>query len=219
MGVIGGVNLKIGAGNYDLSDLGFLSYAFAASDSLRIDGQLSFTSTNSADELLFISAGTLELVQGSSIDFSGDSLGIGSFDSIEIIDVNLHSESEIDVRSLDSIVINNSTFATRGSGADRIHLIAASELAVDNLIFSEQVRQITMEAMTINLSNLNFPAGSTINLNSAYGGIDGVYPNFGSTAVGRVNFIENVKYNSYLLNNRSAFDQYGSSITIGVNGN
>jgi hypothetical protein len=76
-----------------------------------------------------------------------------------------------------------------------------------------------MEAMTINLSNLNFPAGSTINLNSAYGGIDGVYPNFGSTAVGRVNFIENVKYNSYLLNNRSAFDQYGSSITIGVNGN
>ena len=76
-----------------------------------------------------------------------------------------------------------------------------------------------MDAMTINLRNLNFPAGSTINLNSSYGGVDGVYPNFGSSAVGRVNFIENVKYNSHLLNTRLAFDTYGSSINIGVSGN
>jgi hypothetical protein len=98
-------------------------------------------------------------------------------------------------------------------------LVAAADLAIDNLRFSEQVRQITMEAMTINLSNLNFPAGSTVNLNSAYGGIDGVYPNFGSSAVGRVNFIENVRYNSHLLNSRSAFDSHGGAISIGIKGN
>ena len=73
--------------------------------------------------------------------------------------------------------------------------------------------------MTINLKNLNFPSGSSVNLNSAYGGIDGVYPNFGTSAVGRVNFIENVKYNSHLLNNRTTFDTYVASITIGTTGN
>ena len=219
MGVIGGVNLSFSSGDYDLSNLGYLSYAVAASGKLSLQGTLNFTSTTAVDELLFISAETIELASGSSIDFGGNSLGLGSFDSLNIVNVDLHADGEIGVRSLDSIVINNSDFATRGNGADKIHLIAAAELAVDNLRFSEQIRQITMEAMTINLKNLNFPSGSSVNLNSAYGGIDGVYPNFGTSAVGRVNFIENVKYNSHLLNNRTTFDTYGTSITIGTTGN
>ena len=40
---------------------------------------------------------------------------------------------EIGVRSLDSIIIKDSEFATRGSGADLIHLIAAADLSIDNL--------------------------------------------------------------------------------------
>ena len=47
--------------------------------------------------------------------------------------------------------------------------------------------------MTINLSNLNFPAGSSVQLNSLYGGVDGIYPNFGGKQYGRVNFIQNVQ--------------------------
>jgi hypothetical protein len=219
MGIIGGVNIKFSSGDYDLSDLGYVSYAIAASESLTIEGSLGFSSTsNNLDELIFISADTLSVAEGTSIDFSGRSLGLGSFDTIDIINVDLHAEEEIGIRSLDSIVINNSDFATRGSGADFVHLMAAANIELNNLRFSEQVKQITMEAMTINLSNLNFPAGSTVNLNSAYGGIDGVYPNFGSSAVGRVNFIENVKYNSHLLNTRAAFDAYGQTISIGVSG-
>ena len=165
----------------------------AASENLSLVGNLDFTAgTTNIEELFFVSSGSLNIADGSSIGFSGDTLGFGSFESFDIVNVDLHAEGEIGVRSLDSIVINNSEFATRGSGADHIHLIAASDLAVDNLRFSEQVREITMEAMTINLSNLNFPAGSKVSLNSAYGGIDGVYPNFGSIATGRVNFIKNI---------------------------
>jgi hypothetical protein len=218
MGVIGGVNLKFSSGDYDLSDLGYISYAVAASETLTLEGNLDFSSTSNVDELLFISADTLSVVEGSTIDFNGRSLGFGSFDTIDIINVDLHAEEEISIRSLDSIVINNSDFATRGSGADFVHLMAAANIELNNLRFSEQVKQITMDAMTINLRNLNFPAGSTVNLNSSYGGLNGVYPNFGSSAVGRVNFIENVKYNSHLLNSRAAFDAYGQSITIGVSG-
>ena len=101
-------------------------------------------------------------------------------------------------------------------GADFVHLLAANELSIDNLRFSEQVRQIAMEAMTINLQNINFPNGTTVNLNSQYGGINGKYPNFGSKSYGRVNFINNVRYNSNLINSNSSFDQFGSSISIGT---
>jgi hypothetical protein len=219
LGLLGGVNLTFTSGNYDLSNLGYDSLLIAASNNLSVSGSLAVTTTTILDELHFIAGGSLQILEGSSINSSAISLGFGSFDSIEIVNVDLHAEGEIGVRSLDSIIINNSDFATRGTGADHIHLVAAADLAIDNLRFSEQVRQITMEAMTINLSNLNFPAGSAVNLNSAYGGIDGVYPNFGSSAVGRVNFIQNVRYNSHLLNSRSAFDSHGGAISIGIKSN
>ena len=75
-----------------------------------------------------------------------------------------------------------------------------------------------MEAMTINLSNINFPSGSSVNLNSLYGAIDGKYPNFGSTQYGRVNFIQNMMYGSNALTDTSSFDLHGGSITIGTSG-
>ena len=218
-GVLGGVNITFTKGNYDLSKLSYDSLIVASSEDISLSGDISFSSTTSnIEELLFISGASISFAQGTIIDFSGDSLGFGSFDSLEIINVDLHAEDSIGVRSLDSIVIENSEFATRGTGADEIHMIAAADLTIDNLRFSDQVRQITMEAMTINLSNLNFPNGSMVNLNSAYGGIDGVYPNFGSVATGRVNFIKNVQYNSNLINSKASFDQHGAKISIGVLG-
>jgi len=218
-GVLGGVNITFGEGNYDLSKISYNSLIVASSEDISLSGDISFSSaTSNIEELLFISGASINFTQGTIIDFSGDSLGFGSFDSLEIINVDLHAEDSIGVRSLDSIVIENSEFATRGTGADEIHMIAAADLTIDNLRFSDQVRQITMEAMTINLSNLNFPNGSMVNLNSAYGGIDGVYPNFGSVATGRVNFIKNVQYNSNLINSKASFVQHGANISIGVLG-
>jgi hypothetical protein len=218
-GVLGGVNLTFGKGDYDLSKLSYVSLVVASSEDISLSGDISFTSTSSSiEELLFISGASISFAEGTVIDFSGDDLGFGSFNSLEIINVDLHAEDSIGVRSLDSIVIENSKFATRGTGTDEIHMIAAADLTIDNLRFSDQVRQITMEAMTINLSNLNFPNGSIVNLNSAYGGIDGTYPNFGSVATGRVNFIKNVQYNSNLINSQGSFDQHGANISIGVLG-
>ena len=137
-------------------------------------------------------------------------------ESIDVINVDLHAEGEVNLKSLDSLVINDSSMSTSGNGgADFIHLLAASELSVDNLRFSEQVRNIAMEAMTINLSNIAFPSGSTVQLNSQYGGMDGIYPNFGSKLYGRVNFIQNVQYGSSLIDSRVRFDALGGAISIG----
>ena len=135
------------------------------------------------------------------------------------MNVDLKAQGEISVRSLEDLVISNSDFTTtNGFGSDLIHLLAYQQLEIDNLRFSEQVRQITMEAMTINLMNVNFPKDSIVTLNSAYGPLEGKYPNFGSVVYGRVNFVQDVRYNSNLLNSKSTFDQFGSSIYIGSTG-
>ena len=216
-GVLGGRKLKFSAGEYDLSLLSYDELLFASSDSIALNGKIAFGvgQNDVRNELILLSAGGISFGSGTSINYNGEILGFGSFNSMEIIDVNLYAEDEIHARSLDSIVINNSDMETSGRGADFVHLLAYNELAVNNLAFSEQIRQITMEAMTVNLYNLNFPDGSMVKLNSQHGGIDGKYPNFNSSVYGRVNFVENIRYSSNLIMDRPSFDQYGTNVTIG----
>ena len=218
-GVFGGRNIEFNSATYNLSNLNSENLLVAAGGTLSLKGEIDIITKSGIDivsELIFMSLEQLSIAEGSSINYGGETLGFGSLETIDVINVDLFAEGEISLRSLDSLVINDSSMATSGKGgADFVHLLAASELSIDNLRFSEHVRQIAMEAMTINLSNLNFPAGSTVQLNSLYGGVDGVYPNFGNKEYGRVNFIQNVRYNQNLMNSRSTFDQFGGSITIG----
>jgi hypothetical protein len=77
-----------------------------------------------------------------------------------------------------------------------------------------------MEATTVRLSNVNFPASSMVRLNSLKGPIDGKYPNFGTAVpaaaqIGRVNFLKNVSSGGNALLNRQTFDQFGGNISIG----
>jgi hypothetical protein len=218
-GVFGGRNIEFNSATYNLSNLASENLLIAASGKLSLNGEIDIIAKSvegSSAELIFMSLEQLTIQDGSSVKYHGDTLGFGSLESINVMNVDLFAEGEISLRSLDNLVINNSDMATSGNGgADFVHLLAASELAIDNLRFSEHVRQIAMEAMTINLSNLNFPAGSTVQLNSLYGGVDGKYPTFDGKEYGRVNFIQNVRYNQNLMNSRSTFDQFGGAITIG----
>lgn len=217
LGVLGGRNVTVGDGTYDLSLLNFQDILFTSTNQMTLSGELIFNvnDNNPWNSLSFVSASGLSLGKESSISYGGNQLGFGAFDAYEIAEVDLYAMDSISASSLDSIVINNSAMETSGRGSDFVHLLAYNELAVNNLAFSEQIRQITMEAMTINLYNLNFPDGSMVKLNSQYGGIDGKYPNFNSSVYGRVNFVEDIRYSSNLIMDRPSFDQYGTNVTIG----
>ncbi|MBT3638471.1 MAG: hypothetical protein HN531_16185, partial [Opitutae bacterium] len=213
--ILGAKDISFSSGEYALKSTGEVDFLVAASDKLTLTGNVVFNPSSTDSVLILLSAGSIDLSGATSISFGGDELGIGSFDSLEVKNVDLKSDNEISLRSLDSIVINNSKMETSGKGADFVHLLAANELQVNNLRFSESVKRIAMEAMTINLSNVNFPSASTVNLNSLHGGIDGKYPHFNSIQHGRVNFIEKIRYGSHLIMDRAAFDAHGGSITIG----
>jgi hypothetical protein len=218
--ILGGKEISFSGGqtvatNYALASAESVDFLIAASDKLTLTGNVVFNSSSSDSDLILMSAGMVDLSGATSISFDGDELGIGSFDSLEVKNVDLKASNEISLRSLDSIVINNSKMETSGKGADFIHLLAANQIQVDNMRFSESVKRIAMEAMTINLSNVNFPSSSTVNLNSLYGGIDGKYPHFNSIQYGRVNFIEKIRYGSQSVMDRASFDAHGGNITIG----
>ena len=141
-GVLGGRNIEFNAANYDLSNLSSSSLLVAASGTLSLNGDLSFSSSSSKyglSELTFISLERLSISEGSTISLAGESLGFGSLDSIDLLNVDLHAEGEISLRSLDSLVINNADMSTSGNGgADFVHLLAASELSIDRLHFSNK---------------------------------------------------------------------------------
>ena len=213
--ILGGRQISIGSGNYPLASTGAVDFLVASTDKLTLTGNVVFSPSSTASDLILMSAGTLDLSGASSVFFGGDELGIGSFNQLDVKNVSL-SAGEISLRSLDSIVIDNVEMQTTGKGADFVHLLAANELQVNNLRFSESVKQVAMEAMTINLSNVTFPSASSVSLKSLYGGIDGKYPNFNTIMYGRVNFIQQVKSGNHLIMDRAAFDAHGANITIGT---
>ena len=71
-----------------------------------------------------------------------------------------------------------------------------------------------MEAMTINLSNLNFPSGSIVDLRSEYGGIDGIYPTLALQHL--VGLILYKMLNIIALLIQEQLLIHGSNISIGV---
>ena len=213
-------NIVIPNGIYELGALEKSGdYFIATTDKLTLLGNVVFNTPDAEASLILISANSIDLSGASSISYSGEELGIGSFDSLNVENISLKAEGMLSLRSLDSIVLKNAEMITSGKGADFVHVLAANQITADSVAFSSMVKQITMEAMTINLANINFPSGSNVNLNSLYGGVDGKYPNFGTvTQYGRVNFIENMRYGSNLIMNKTNFDQFGSNVLIGTIG-
>jgi hypothetical protein len=212
---LGARDISFSSGQYLLSSSSPSDFLIASTNKMILTGNLVFNSSSPESELILLSAAAIDLSGANSITFGGYSLGMGSFDSLQVKNVDLKSDNEISLRSLDNVVINNVAMETSGKGADFIHLLAANELQVNNLRFSDSVKQIAMEAMTINLSNVNFPSSSSVKLNSLYGGMDGKYPNFNSVLHGRVNFVEQVRYGTNLIMDRTSFDTHGGKITIG----
>ncbi len=117
----------------------------------------------------------------------------------------------------------NDTFTT-GTGKS-LYLRAGDLVQLTDTTFSTSIRSIVIEAATIHLQNIDFNDGSTIALNSKFGGANalgtgtGPYPiflNYGDNATfGRVNF-DNVRYNGNSLHDASAYDAYGVNIKIGT---
>jgi hypothetical protein len=189
----------------------------SASESLNFEGDLTWSEKpEHAARLVVMSAGELTFAKGMTLKSATSDLVIASQKNLVMDGVWMEISQEAAIRGMRDVSLNDV-----GIGVDSMATIkAARNLNVDGLTFSRGVSSIFMEATTIRLSNVNFPASSSVRLNSLKGAIDGKYPNFGTAIpsaeqVGRVNFIQNVSSGGNALNTRQAFDQFGGNISIG----
>ena len=213
-------NLVVTANSQALSPYfgdGASSLILSASEDLDIAGDLNWESPSQEKvRLVMMGAGNLRIQPGSNLNSATSDLVISTREHLSIEQVKLEVAQELAIRSLRDLELKNVTV-----GADALATIKARrDLNVDGLSFNRQVSRIVMEATTMRLSNIDFPALSTVQLNSLKGGIDGKYPNFGSSIpaaeqIGRVNFIENIRSGGNLIMDRANFDQFGRNISIG----
>jgi len=197
-----------------------------SSEDMEIAESVVFSSTDGAGgamkrELSLMAAGRFLIEDGVTLEFADGGLNLGSRETSEFIKVSMEAGGDLNIASLENLVFENSEL--RVGAGDSIHLSAFSELSVNGLQLSDNVREIYMQAITIDLRNIYFPNGSSVMLQSQFGGIDGIYPTFptgdpkdlfGNREVGRVNFIENVGYDKTTIDTRATFDQFRDRIQI-----
>lgn len=153
-----------------------------------------------------------------TITNNGSDFGIGSYDRLELIDLDISTKGNLAIGSLDELKILSTRFDeskefsnenlesvldlnTLSAGTDgqddRVFLYAHNRIAANGLGFGKDVREIYMDAITIDLKNVKFPDASQVLLKSKDG-----YPTFGESArqIGKVNFIKNVYHGKDALN-------------------
>lgn len=152
-----------------------------------------------------------------SIVHQGRHLAIGSGADLNVLNVRLTStDGSVSLATLGNLLVGEFSEITPGD-RENVYLYADRTLTVDRLVFNGNPRDIVMNATTINLSNTDFPLAANVDLRSMNGPINGRFPNFGSSAPGRVNFIENVSRGGNVMFNEATFDQFsGGRINIGT---
>ena len=187
-----------------------------ASDDVLIDGDVTFTNHGHEpmEEALAIGGGGDLVIQNSDLKHDGSNLGLGAGKRVVILKSSIETRDHLGIGSLGDLDIVDSVL-TAGEG-NRVLMYANDNLNVSGLEFSDGLRQVYMDATTINLTDVDFPAGSEVRLVSQLGGLEGKYPNFGFSEAGRVNFIEDVSYGGQenVMMDRDSFDQFGQNISI-----
>ena len=199
-------------------------FSTAASDLVLVSGEELWIQKDFAPQFEEGSNKRVVIMGGESLKVTPN-IQIGSALSDLLISTNsdlllrsttMEAARELVIRGYRDVTINNSSIS-----AQTLAMIKARrDLTIDGLAFKRDVSRIIMEATTMRLSNIDFPALSQVRLNTLKGGVDGRYPNFGrqipsAQQIGRVNFIENVRSGGNLMNDRPSFDLHGKNIEIG----
>ncbi len=176
---------------------------------LTIASGASITASHIGD-LHLVTDGEMRL-NNVSFANSGGQLHLTAGQNLNLTSVAISSITTLDVKAVQNLSIASGSFTgVSSSPSIAANLSAGDTLTVNGTAISS-VANISLSARTVNLSNINFPGGSAVNLYSQVGQL-AANPNTGAASVpGHVNFILNVNYNG---NPAQLF--VGSTINIGV---
>ena len=206
-------------------------YTVAALGDMSVSGKITVENRNpNADKTRNVVAigavNSLKVADRTEIINKGRVLAVGAgklqgTNGETITGLKLESKGAIAVGSGKNMNLVDATF-TMGGSKSHLVMFAQNTMSVTNPSFTNfgSKSEIYMEATTVNLTNVDFPGGSNVRLRSRDGGTqdgtsgEGIYPKFGTSAAGRVNFISNVKYNGNVIGNTAQFDAHKENISI-----
>jgi hypothetical protein len=206
-------------------------YTVAALGDMSVSGKITVKNSNPNAEktrnVVAIGAvNSLKVADRTEIINQGRVLAVGAgklqgTNGETITGLKLESKGAIAVGSGKNMNLVDATF-TMGGSKSHLVMFAQNEMSVTNPSFNNfgSKSEIYMEATTVNLTNVNFPGGSNVRLRSRDGGTqdgtagEGIYPKFGASAPGRVNFISNVRYDGSLIGTTEQFNAHKENISI-----
>ena len=210
-----------------------------AAKDMTFKGNLNIKSVNktensavvlgAADDLYFRS----EYSTSNSVDYAGDpnvvsitnegaNLALGAEDTMRLVNVSISTGGNLAIGTLNELHIGTATAQSnslsvgnggQNSDPDNVYLYANSLIQVNGLNITGRVDDVYMEAVTINLRNVNFPNSSEVTLRSQNGTLG--FNNFASPVIGAVN-LSNVKHGSDVLSLSSFTGTVGKYATSKV---
>lgn len=152
---------------------------------------------------------TRDLLVSGSAQFQGDTINMQASRDATLTSPVARGFTTLNVNAVRNLEVASGSF-TGVSAAPGIEAnLSAGETLTVNGTSVASVAKISLSARTVNLSNIDFPNGSTVNLRSQVG-LLAANPNTGAAIVpGHVNFLINVNYGG-----RPAEDFVGSTINI-----
>ena len=213
----------------------------AAAKDMTIKGDLTVNNTNktengvivlgAADDLYIRSeentansadyTGNPDVVK---LTYTGSNAAIGAQDTIKLINVSMSTGGNLAIGTLDELHIGTNTAQTNsisvGTGGensdpDNVYMYAQNLIQINGLNINGRVDDVYMEAVTLNLRNVNFPQTSEVVLRSQNGTLH--FDTFTSPIVGGVN-LTNVKHGNDTLSQGSFAGKNGNWATSGIDG-
>ena len=185
-----------------------------AAKDLTVLGDVKFTNdgNKAEDNALAIGAADNVMISNANLSYDGANLAIGSgdqtSDSMWLANTTINAGGNLAVGSLGTLNISSAEILVGqanqiNSDPDNVYLYANDLIQVNGLSFSgSKLDDVYMEAITLNLRNIDFPSSADVMLRSRDGSLH--FDTYASPVVGGVN-MTNVKHGSTTLN-RAHFD-------------
>lgn len=159
-------------------------YIVGAAKDVKFSGNVVFENrpengaNNIAEDHAFvIGAGDDVMVDGKNIEFKGANLAIGSGDQMWLASTKITTGGNLAVGALKEINISNAHFEVGNANAatsdpDNVYIYANELIQINGLKFDgSRLDDVYMEAVTLNLKNIVFPATAEVTLRSRDGSL------------------------------------------------
>ena len=170
-----------------------------AAKDMTVSGDVTFTNSNDAeDHALVLGAADDFMLNGKEITYTGSNLALGAggtdADSMYLVNTTITTGGNLAAGTLGTLNISNADFVVGNANSatsdpDNVYLYANDLIQVNGLNFSgSRLDDVYMEAITINLNDVDFPSSAEVMLRSKDGSLH--FGTYSKPVVGGVNLTD-----------------------------